>query len=297
MTHRICQRLTFARKLLLAAAATAAVTGPIFIGVMNAPQSRAQANPDALTFEVASIKPADPDARGMILNLLPGGGLRAVNVRLRQLIEFAYDIQNFQISGGPGWFESQGFDILAKAPQSTEATDLRQMSDAQRKVFQKQVQQRLQALLAERFQLAIHRATKEMPVYALVVAKNGPKVKESTGGDGRRQEMRGRPGDLTGERATPEMLASTLARAVGRPVLDRTGLTGAYDFRLEWTPDVGDLIGKGGPGEKAVEASAPDPSGPSIFTALQEQLGLKLESQKGPVVIIVIDRAEKPSAN
>jgi uncharacterized protein (TIGR03435 family) len=209
-------------------------------------------------------------------------------VRLRQLIEFAYHVDKFQISGGPGWFESQGFDVLAKPPQSAEAdAGTRQLSNDQRN----QLRRRLQALLAERFQLVVHRETKEMPVYALVVAKNGPKLKEST----KERDMGGMPGRVTAEGTPMEGLAEYLTGMLKRPVLDRTGLKGTYDFKLEWTPDPGGL-GKLDE-EKAGGASAPDPSGPSIFTALQAQLGLKLESQKGPVEFIVIDRAEKPSAN
>lgn len=292
MTNRISQKLTPARKLLLAIAGMMAVAGPVLIGIMNAPHGRAQSKPGALAFEVASIKPADPDARGVRIQFTPGGGLSAMNVRPRQLIELAYDVQSFQISGGPGWLNSQGFDIIAKAPQSPEApAKERQMTEAHREQFR----QRVQALLGERFQLVIRRDTKEMPVYALVVAKNGPRLKESTGeGTG----IRAGRGEISGDKVAIAMLARILASRVGRPVLDRTGLKGNYDFKLEWTPDLGEGSAKaGGPLDKGEGASAADPSGPSIFTALQEQLGLKLESTKGPVEIIVIERAEKPTEN
>jgi len=295
MTKRILLRMTFARKLMLGAAGIATLAGPIGIGIVNAPRSHAQSQAGAsptpgapLTFEVASIKPANPDARGMTWDLMPGGGFRATNVRMRHLIEFAYNVDRFQISGAPGWFESQGFDLLAKPPQSAEANaGTRQLSNDQRN----QVRQRLQALLAQRFQLVIHRETKEMPVYTLVVAKNGPKLKEST----KERDMGGMPGKLSAQGTPMDGLAAYLTGMLKRIVLDRTGLKGTYDFNLEWTPDPGGL-GKLEE-EKAGGASPPDPSGPSIFTAIQQQLGLKLESQKGPVEIIVIDRAEKPSAN
>ena len=306
MTHRFSHRLTLSRKLLLAIAGMAAVGGPILVGVLNAPPGRAQSKPEALTFEVASIKPANPDAMGIRINFVPGGGLRAENVRLRQLIEFAYQVHPFQISGGPGWMNSQGFDVLAKAPEPAEATDLRKLTDAQRDRLGEQIRQRLQALLAERFQLTIHRETKEMPVYALVVAKNGPKLKESADPERGDQQMRAGRGELSATTMKIQALASHLSRVTGRPVLDNTGLKGTYDFKLEWTPEPGGPGGgpfAGSPGagrlaeEKAAGIGAPDPTGPSIFTALQEQLGLKLESQKGPVEILVIDRAEKPSEN
>ncbi len=297
MTDRISQNLTFARKLLLAAAGSMAVAGPVFVGMANSTQSRAQSK-EALTFEVASIKPADPDARGVRLQLMPGGVMNAVNVRVRQLIELAYDVRGFQILGGPGWLNSEGYDILAKPPQAAEAGDApgARPSADDRKRFQEQLRQRLQALLAERFQLAIHRETKEMPVYALVVAKNGPKLKEAAG-DSRQVGIRAGRGEIAAENADIKAFINILAARVGRPVLDQTGLKGIYDFKLEWTPEVGEGMMKGGPLDKAEGAPAPDPSGPSIFTALQEQLGLKLEAQNGPAEVIVIDRVEKPTAN
>jgi bla regulator protein blaR1 len=293
MANRAGRRLTFTRKLLLAAAGMAAVAGPILIGVTNAPVSRAQSKTEVVTFEVASVKPSSPDARGLTIDFTPGGGLRTVNARLRQLIEAAYDVHNFQISGGPAWLNSQGFDILAKPPQPEgAAADMRRMTDE----AQRQLRQRLQALLTDRFQLVIHRGTKEMPIYALVLGKSGPKLKESTGeGHG----INANRSAFTGSGATMQLLAQVLARRLGRPVLDRTGLNGKYDFTLEWTPDAGGPAGKegpAGPNEKA-EQAGPGVSGPTIFTALQEQLGLKLESQRGPVEIIIIDRAEKPAAN
>ncbi len=292
MTPHLLARLTLTRKLMLTSAAIVAVAGPTLAGMLKAPQTK----PDSSTFEVASVKPGDPDARGVRINFLPGGGLRAENVTLRQMIEFAYDIQNFQLSGGPAWLTTATFQILAKAPQSADARDLSQLKDAERRHLGDLVKLRLQALLAERFQLVVRRESKEMPVLGLVVSKNGHKLKESANGDGAKQQMRANRGELTGERATIEMLAGILARRVQRPVLDKTGLKGTYDFTLVWTPDEAEGAGKpgGGPGEAS---STSDNSGPSIFTALQEQLGLKLESQKGPVEILVIERAEKPSAN
>ncbi len=297
MTDRISHNLTFARKLLLAAAGSMAVAGPIFVGIVSSTQSRAQSK-EALTFEVASIKPSDPDARGVRFELTPGGGMRATNVRLRQLIEWAYDVRSFQISGGPGWLNSEGYDILAKPPRSAEAEDApgTPPSAEDRKRFQEQLRQRIQALLAERFQLVIHRETKEMPVYALTVAKNGPKFKEASG-DQHKVGIRAGRGEIAAESADMNAFINILASRVGRPVLDQTGLKGIYDFKLEWTPEMGEGMMKGGPLDKAEGAPAPDLSGPSIFTALQEQLGLRLEAQKGPAEVIVIDRVEKPTGN
>ena len=142
--------------------------------------------------------------------------------------------------------------------------------------------------------MAIRRDSKEAPVYALTVGRNGHKLKESTQGfDG----ISGRPGQLMAEKASLDGLAAYLSGQLGRPVIDRTGLVGAYAFQLEWTPNIAD--GSEGAREKAgfVGAALPDGSGPSIFTALQEQLGLRLESQRSPIETIVIESASKPAAN
>jgi uncharacterized protein (TIGR03435 family) len=156
----------------------------------------------------------------------------------------------------------------------------------------------LVALIEDRFQLKIHRETKEMPVYALVVAKNGTKLKANAGEPGPRLRM-GR-GQLNGTKVPLKMLVQQLAQQLGRPVVDKTGLTGDYDFTLTWTPQPGEggamFAGPGGPG--GPEGPPPsDPDGPSIFAAIQEQLGLKLESDKGPVEILVLDQVEKPTEN
>ena len=175
---------------------------------------------------------------------------------------------------------------------------MRKMTDAQMRTSVELVRQKLQALLADRFQLTLHHETKEQPVYALVIGKNGSKLQESQSKQEGRHMMMGR-GELNGEGVPLDMLVSNLSRQVGRPVIDRTGLKGNYDFKLQWTPDPGQSGGPmGGPPPPGVEAPPPpDPNGPSIFTAVQEQLGLRLESQKGPVDLIVIDRVEKPSEN
>jgi len=293
MTDRITKKLTATRKAMLAAAGIAAVAGPIFIGMLNAPQGRAQTKKESPAFEVASIKLGDPDARGVRLQFTPGGGLNASNVRVRQLIEFAYEVQPDQIIGGPSWFNAQGYDIIAKAPASDAPTPGPMMSAADRDQFRLRVQN----LLADRFQLVIHRETKEMPVYALVVAKGGPKMKEGTGDQ---IGIRAGRGEMSGNRVEMPNLARLLSRRVGRPVIDKTGLTGAYEFKLEWTPDITEGTGKGpggGPMMKSEGPAGADAPGPSIFTALQEQLGLKLESTKGPVERIVIDKLERPAEN
>lgn len=239
-----------------------------------------------LTFEVASIKPSNPDTQGGFIQFMPGGGLKMTGIPLRGMITFAYDVRDFQISGGPGWLGTERFDVMAR-PEHAAAEglqDLSKMTDDQRKTVREQMGERLRALLADRFQLVVHKETKEQPIYALVVSKNGAKLKEAKAEVGARQGMSMNRGRLEGMAAPMEMLGQTLSNVTGRPVIDKTGLTGKYDFVLEWTPDMA-----------ATGDSAP--VGPTIFTALQEQLGLKLESQKGPIQNIVIDRAEKPSEN
>jgi uncharacterized protein (TIGR03435 family) len=292
VSRRTAHRLTIGRKVLLAAAGMAAVGGPILVGILHAPQARAQSKGETLTFEVASVKLADPNSRVVSMSYTGEGGLNFVNVSLKQLIANAYNITcgkvcDERISGGPKWIDSARFDVLTKGPQ------LSQPGRATRE----QIRQAAQALLADRFKLVIQRETKDMPIFHLVVAKNGPKLKEYTGDDPQGGIRGNRPGEIIAERASLSGLIANLTGMLGRPVIDRTGLTGRYDFKLEWTPDM-QPGGKGpaAPGEKG-EPSAPEFSGPSLFSAIQEQLGLKLDLQKGPVEVFVIVSAEKPAAN
>jgi uncharacterized protein (TIGR03435 family) len=147
-------------------------------------------------------------------------------------------------------------------------------------------------------QLKLTHTTKELPVYALVVAKNGPKLQESKedGGNHFQGVSMGGPGQLTGERVPMKFLIQVLSQNVGRPVINQTGLDGKYDFKLNWTPDQSQMNSFGGSGGRDMPPPV-DPNGPSIFTAIQEQLGLKLDSQKGPVEILTIDGVDKPSEN
>jgi uncharacterized protein (TIGR03435 family) len=236
-------------------------------------------------FEVASIKPSDPSARGSSIGIAPGGILRGRNVTLKSLIQQAYDVRDFQISGGPGWIGTEGYDIEAKGngPVVSEE-DLVKMTDAQRNQFQQQMLSRLRSLLADRFQLKIHQETTEMPVYELIVARSGPKIHMATdnftpqSGLKMSRSTEGKT-EMTATQEPMALLARMLSNQVGRPVLDKTGLKGNYDFKITFAPDLADT------------------DGPSIFTALQEQLGLKLDAQRGPVEVMVIDGAEHASAN
>jgi uncharacterized protein (TIGR03435 family) len=253
-------------------------------------------------FEVASIKPAAPDARGMFIRNMPGGRVNVTNMTLKEMIVIAWRIQPFQISGGPAWLDSARYDISAKPETAPKADELPLM---------------IRALLEDRFQLKHHAETKELPVYALVVKKEGrlgPGLTESKEGgctpfDPGKPLPPPEPGKLPtlgcgGMMMSPRQLraagvplsnlAPSLSRMLGRTVIDKTGLSGKYDITLEWTPDESQAVRLG---PDAPPAPPPDSAPPSIFTALQEQLGLKLESSKGPVEIFVIDRAERPSEN
>jgi uncharacterized protein (TIGR03435 family) len=283
MTARILHRLTLARKLLLATAGIAALAIPIFIGIVNAQDAT------PLKFEVATIKPSKSNGGKGGLEILPGGGLRMGGVTLRHLITFAYDIPENRISGGPRWLGSKTYDIVAKAERVDPADNRPETVVAPGTAAWDRVRRRMQALLAERFALVIHTDAKEGPAYALVIAKNGPKLKESQD-QGNPRTMRS-AGRIDAQRGTMHMLSALLSNWLGRPVLDRTGLTGTYDYKVEYAQEGGP------PSEIPADATPSNLSGPSIFIALQEQLGLKLESIRAAVETIVIERAERPSAN
>jgi uncharacterized protein (TIGR03435 family) len=264
--------------------------------------AKAQSPPSHPQFEVASIKPnSSGDERAMLKPFL-GGRLTLENFSLRMLLGFAYQVMDFQISGGPGWMDSDRYDIAAKADVNTPPG---------------QVIPLLQSLLEDRFQVKVHRETKELPIYALVVDRNGPKFEIPKDGDctsfdpASQQPSPGQKpptycgtirmgqSSMDGANISIEQIRSMLSNIMRRTVIDKTGLTGTFNVHLRWKPDesVPGLPELRGPITSGPDAPAPGSSGPSIFTALQEQLGLKLESEKGPVQMLIIDRAEKPSDN
>ena len=238
-------------------------------------------------FEVATIKPGDPSSHGVQLALGPGGRFVAKNATARMLIAFAYDIRDHQVTGGPAWIDTDPYDIVAK-PESGEKMD------------PDKVKLMVQSLLSDRFKLKFHYESKEMGVYALVPVKGGPQLKESamppSGRNGPRGPMmRMGRGEMNGQGVPVEFLAKTLSRQLGRTILDETGLKGSYDFTLHWTPEEGEMMGPKPAGTEP--GPPPDASGPTIYTALQEQLGLKLESRRGPVEMYVIDNVARPTEN
>jgi uncharacterized protein (TIGR03435 family) len=248
-------------------------------------------------FDVVSIKP-NKSGSGMFRSMTIPDGIRAENAPLIMLIRQAYGLFNSNddlISRIPDWAKSDRFDIEAKVA-GADVDDLKKLTRDQRG-------QMLQALLEDRFKLKAHRETMERPIYSLVVAKGGAKLKPATEGDTYPNGIKGPDGAAHGgmirmgrTQFTVQAIAiadllSSLTQITGRTVLDKTGLTGKYDISLEWTLDDATLVAPDG---SRLDVSA---SGPNIFTAIQEQLGLKLEAGKGPVEGLVIDRLEKPSEN
>jgi uncharacterized protein (TIGR03435 family) len=246
------------------------------------------------SFEVASIKPSDPDSQ-LKIDFAAGGRLVVTHATLRFLIKIAYDISDDQIAGGPGWMNSTRFDVQGK-PAIAVAGDPGKMTKDEIVLFHEPSRLRLQRLLADRFQLELRKESKPMPVFALVAAKNGPKMKADSGpGDAELKTGSGR-GVLTATHTNMAALARFLSEGqTGRPVMDMTGLTGKYDFRLEWTPDAS--LNPLAPGAAGSQQAPADAGGISIFTALQQQLGLRLEARTGASDYVIVTRAEPPSAN
>jgi uncharacterized protein (TIGR03435 family) len=238
-------------------------------------------------FDVVSVKPGDPLSTGMHISITPGGGYDAAGVTLISIISQAYDVRLFQLVGASGWMQTDKYEIRAKNDKADPSeADLSTMTDAGRKALRDRFLEKLRFLLADRFQLKVHRETKEMPVYILAVAKGGSKlttlpdtgkpegnISTDSTADGQSQ--------MVGDKLSVTSLAWFLAGTTGRTVIDQTGLNGKYDFTLTF----------------AREKLGGDMTGPSIFTALKDQLGLTLSPGKGPVDVVVIDSAQKPSAN
>jgi uncharacterized protein (TIGR03435 family) len=238
----------------------------------------ADANP---TFEVATVKPSDPDRPGQAFTVR-GRTFSTFNTPLTALITFAYGVHPRQIVGAPGWAESERYDITAQPDGEGQPND-------------RQWRSMVQKLLADRFKLSMRREKREMPAYVIVVGPGGPKLARS-GGD-----PNGLPGlffkglgVLPAINATIGDFAGLLQAVVlDRPVVDQTGLAGRWDFTLQWTPDETQFGGRGGQAQAQASANAP----PGLFTAMQEQLGLKMDSTRAEVEALVIERAERPTAN
>ncbi len=221
-------------------------------------------------FEVAVIRASAAAANaGTSVNLFEGGRIKITNEPVKLLVRMAFGVQNAEIAGGPGWIESDRYDIEAKTgrPEKITPEELRPL---------------MQNLLVERFHLKFHRETRELSVYVLAAAKGGAKLKPQTESESVATNTTGGPkrSELTATAVSMQLLAGYLGNRLGRIVVDRTGLNGGYDFQLEWSP----------------EESA-DSAAQSLVTALREQLGLRLETVKSPVQVLVIDGIERPSEN
>jgi bla regulator protein blaR1 len=309
MTQPVVRKLDLRRKALLALAAIVVVAVPVLFGLASgtrqsvAPQSANPSN-QSFSYEVASIKPEKSGSMMFRVMYTPDGFSATTTVQM--LIRVAYGMEDNQISGAPGWVSSEKYVVEAKMDQDT-ADKVKKLGEAEKEPAR---QHMLQTLLADRFKLTVHRETKELPIYSLVVAKGGSKLQEAKPGDTYPNGIKGldgRPapvgahlmrmgrGELTAQSLGMEEIAHLLTQQTGRTVVDNTGLKGNYDFTLHWTPDQSTpALNAPGGGPDSTTSSE---SGPSIFTAIQEQLGLKLESEKGPVEILVIDHVEKPSEN
>lgn len=239
-------------------------------------------------FDVASIKPSAKNDTRFMLGPPRGGTFSATGVTIKMLIMSAYQVNAYQVSGGPSWIGAERWDIQAK----TEAPGGFMPRD--------QFDALLRALLASRLQLKVRRETRKMPVYALVVAKGASKLMPHSGDPPKPEDrMRVGFGSMRFQDSRLGLLAYQLSLQLGRTVIDKTGLTGAYDFTLEWAPEPGqggpESIGL--PPDPSLKFPPADPNRPSIFTAVQEQLGLRLHSEKGPVGMIVIDSVSRPTEN
>ena len=291
----------------------AAAQNQVIIQQGGGPPPAAGPVPENLTFEAASVKPNKSGSGQVSVGIQPGGRFNAVNVPLRLLIRNAYQLQDFQLVGGPGWMTTDRFDIIAKAEGDPPPTPPGTPGP---------FQIMLRNLMADRFKLKVHRETREMPVYALMLVRSdgrlGPKLRPSTtdcaaiaaaarGRGGAPQipqagerplcGMRTGPGNMSGGGFPLSQLATALSPFAQRVVIDRTGLTGNFDLDLTWTPDQIPQAPPGGLPPGIPPPPPVDPNGPSLFTAVQEQLGLKLESIRGPVEVLVIDSVEQPTAD
>jgi uncharacterized protein (TIGR03435 family) len=235
-------------------------------------------------FAVASIKPNTSGDRFESVSPVTGGRLSVKNVTLAWLLKTAFHVEPFQVVGSPPWGNTERFDVEARAANADAGSD--------------QIRQMIQTLLADRFQVALHRENREQPTYSLVVAKNGPKLAKArsdtcTSAPTMQNPCGGfriyRRSQMWGNTVTVKQFAAELTYAMGRMVVDKTGIAGLYDIRVEWTPE------QFGP-EPGAEVK-PDEANGTLFTALQEQLGLRLQSEKAPVDTIVVDRASRPTAN
>jgi uncharacterized protein (TIGR03435 family) len=292
MTEQLGSQLGLGRKLLLAVVAFLAILVPVTLGFAHTTEIFAQtkvqdAATDVPEYEVSTIKP-NKAGDNRVSFMFSNTGLSLQGVPVQMMLKEAFNVGDDRILGVPNWVKSDHFDVEAKV-SSADAPKMDKLSIEQRR-------QMLLPLLTERFNLKYHHETRELPVYSLIVAKGGLKLKETAAkGDHEQSGIRmSGAGDFEGMNANMDVLCHVLS---GQPelshtIIDKTGLTGHYDFHLQWTPAIADPADANSGG-----LPASDSNKPSLFTALQEQLGLKLEVQKSPIDVIVIDHIDMPSPN
>jgi len=220
-------------------------------------------------WEVVSVKPNHSNSPESNLDSAPGGRTTATNITIRELIRLAYTVKDYQIEHAPGWVDTDRFDINGKnsSGKNTSLDDEKAL---------------IRSLLTDRFHLAVRRETRQRPVYLLVVGKDGPKLTPHNDGTG--SGTRKTCGQLKGTRLTMDTIATVLSRQLDRDVLNQTNLPGKYDFQLDWTPDYG-------------PCSDDAPVRPAFVTAIQQQLGLKLEAGKGPAEYLIVEHIDRPTEN
>ena len=256
---------------------------PVIVLLMTTLVGYGQSGVEPPKYEVASIKPNTESDSRVAFRIEPSGSLAATGITLKRLVMTAYNVQGFRIVGGPDWVDSRRWDVQAKPD---------------RVVLPNQIRPMLRALLEDRFQLRSHSEERQRPVYELSVDRKGSKVQRAKESE-TKADVRVGAGLIQLTKATAATFASQLSYALGRPVIDKTGLSGEFDFVLEWTPEIGE---DGGPTTAGLPPGASNPpastpNGPSIFTAIAAQLGLRLTSARGPVEVMVIDDVRMPTAN
>jgi bla regulator protein blaR1 len=264
-----------------------AVRAALSAGVITCSAS-GQSTPAARKFDVASVKPYSAQDGNFMIRTQPDGTFRAVGVTIKMLVMSAYNVKAFQVSGAPGWAGTDLWEIQAKTDSSGGPPS---RADSQA---------RLQGLLQERYQLKVHTERRTMPVYALVRAKSSGTKLTPAASDAQPGICPCGPGSFAPNRASMSMLADQLSTRLWRVVVDKTGIKGEYSFKLEWVPQLNEYGPESyglPPGLGAAPPQGAATPGPSLSTALKEQLGLSLKSQKGQVEVIVIDHVEKPSGN
>ena len=259
----------------------------------------------AAKFEVVSIHPDDPDGHRMRIGMGPDARFVAEGVTIKRLVCMAYGIQDFQLERAPNWFTAERYSIHAKSESNIEE-QFPKLTDEQKMMVGKQM---VQTMLADRFKLSLRQESKELPILGIVVDKNGPKLHEAKPGDtysnglkdgdgaGHAGMMRFDGTHLTAQGVKLDNLASFLSEQLNQIVQNKTGLDAKYDFKLEWSREPDRPHGPQQAGGEPESASADGNAGTPLFTAIREQLGLKLESQKSAIPVYVVESVEKPTEN